>query len=594
MYACLMIIIILLNLLLSSLFTKGNIVLDLQNQATFIHKMVTLQPHSAIQLQAINVNSLTSFILFQSHCQKNNATMMYHKAWSYNSSVHGTSIGLVSYLQNSDTVSSVWVTNSNDKDLSCFVAAVPHGSKVHELKPCGPSNPSVIHAITFCLYIAVADPVPGGCNVEFNVPTSPFLHLKFNPIQTVVEYQSASIGYDRLSSVQMSCDISMYYISYEFYVIFLPEGHYELTEFSSGLTTAMSWNSLNDKARKIKPYVTTPAKRLLFSSFPGQGVIYNIVSKYKSKINNSDIFYHSSYVPYVTYGCSFSDEVDGCYSINRTFTYVFCICAAIVGMIMCFAGHHFFKLEMFVAGFLAAALLTFILLIKYTSWTHTDREIITMVCGVIGGILWLSLWWFLGIPVISSLLVGLELGYLASSIIFFTPAGDVELLRNNFNYWMTFAIGVIFVPVILIYFTKLLSIIFCAVLGSFGLIVAIDRYIRTTLSYIILNVVKRSIYGSLDKVNQVLPFQRNDIILSVAWVILSIVGIVVQHIITKDKPPFPPAPYQIWQRNKESRLAIRRRMLRRLRSISSANEEIDPLVDPRRTLEPGRSYGSVD
>lgn len=36
-------------------------------------------------------------------------------------------------------------------------------------------------------------------------------------------------------------------------------------------------------------------------------------------------------------------------------------------------------------------------------------------------------------------------------------SGDYEIFRNNFNYWMTFAIGIIFVPVILIYFTRAVS-----------------------------------------------------------------------------------------------------------------------------------------
>lgn len=43
--------------------------------------------------------------------------------------------------------------------------------------------------------------------------------------------------------------------------------------------------------------------------------------------------------------------------------------------------------------------------------------------GVIGGVVWLLVWWKLTFPSLSVLVPGLCAGYLVSSIVFFTPFG---------------------------------------------------------------------------------------------------------------------------------------------------------------------------
>lgn len=45
--------------------------------------------------------------------------------------------------------------------------------------------------------------------------------------------------------------------------------------------------------------------------------------------------------------------------------------------------------------------------------------------AVVGGILWLMFWWYVGVPVFSVLLGGLCCGFLMTAVLFnFTPLGE--------------------------------------------------------------------------------------------------------------------------------------------------------------------------
>jgi hypothetical protein len=48
---------------------------------------------------------------------------------------------------------------------------------------------------------------------------------------------------------------------------------------------------------------------------------------------------------------------------------------------------------------------------------------VSVLIGAIFGAFWLSLWWFYGIPAISTLLITLTLGYLVAATVFFSGAG---------------------------------------------------------------------------------------------------------------------------------------------------------------------------
>lgn len=53
----------------------------------------------------------------------------------------------------------------------------------------------------------------------------------------------------------------------------------------------------------------------------------------------------------------------------------------------------------------------------------TAHLAIAVLLGLIFGVFWLSVWWFYGIPAVSTVLVTLTLGYLTASVIYFAGTG---------------------------------------------------------------------------------------------------------------------------------------------------------------------------
>uniref|UniRef100_A0A4D5S6Z1 TM7S3/TM198-like domain-containing protein n=2 Tax=Ixodes scapularis TaxID=6945 RepID=A0A4D5S6Z1_IXOSC len=183
---------------------------------------------------------------------------------------------------------------------------------------------------------------------------------------------------------------------------------------------------------------------------------------------------------------------------------------------------------MFFFGFLALSLISFMLFTKVTRMSANEGVLAALLGGVLGGIFWMLLWYFLAIPVLSIVVPGLLLGFLIAAIFLFTLVPLLLLLPQ----------------------TKMLSILSCSLVGSYCAILAADVYLGTSLSYIILNVIRRSLVpGGYSASNQV-PFQMNDVLLSLIWAGLCIAGVVLQTWSERGRAPFPQSPYQKWLRER--------------------------------------------
>ena len=113
----------------------------------------------------------------------------------------------------------------------------------------------------------------------------------------------------------------------------------------------------------------TDIKLVTVSSEPGQGVIYNIL------VEDPDNGEEAVYVPFITYGCSFTAKVDGCDAAGKKTilsvrlsvrlsvclnvcclcfsgsiaTKVFLCIGGTIGLIFCFFGHRLFILGLYTA-----------------------------------------------------------------------------------------------------------------------------------------------------------------------------------------------------------------------------------------------------
>lgn len=62
--------------------------------------------------------------------------------------------------------------------------------------------------------------------------------------------------------------------------------------------------------RKVTTLKSTDKTSMVFSSIPGQGVIYSVIVR-DPALNTS-----ASYVPAHTYACSFASTLDGCQTLG--------------------------------------------------------------------------------------------------------------------------------------------------------------------------------------------------------------------------------------------------------------------------------------
>ncbi|OCT56038.1 hypothetical protein XELAEV_18003059mg [Xenopus laevis] len=216
--------------------------------------------------------------------------------------------------------------------------------------------------------------------------------------------------------------------------------------------------------------------KVSFSSIPGQGVIYNVIVR-DPLLNTS-----AAYVPVHTYACNFTNVMDNCYTLGKASTRVFFTFCALFGLFICFFGHQFLK-----TGLLG----------------------VTSASGIIGGLLFVGFWWRFGCPHVCLLLVGLVLGFLTASIVFFTPIGDYGTFHDDTVFWLTFACISLVVPVAFLVSAKTLNIFTCSVVGSYTLVLAVDSYVFTSLTYITLNIVKRAVNQEFSSVYTSVPFQTN-------------------------------------------------------------------------------------
>lgn len=45
--------------------------------------------------------------------------------------------------------------------------------------------------------LCVSDPVPGACNMEFNLEIDPNVYIRYNLYETTIRFAPANLGYER-------------------------------------------------------------------------------------------------------------------------------------------------------------------------------------------------------------------------------------------------------------------------------------------------------------------------------------------------------------------------------------------------------------
>lgn len=466
-----------------------------------------------------------SFIILQFHTQHHNVTLSYMQLpGSGSSMVTAVDAGLLSTLLPAQSSLSWFLNTADGNNVTGIGLILPYTS---------------------------TDPVPGACNLEFPLEIDPNIYIQYNLFETNVSFAPANIGYARGASPP-ACDVKMgsetrWRLVYEVYQYFLPEGDLSEQSLINSMERVANVQNIQDNGRKVMMLTSQEHTRLSFNSLPGQGVIFSVVVR-DPMFNTS-----AAYIPAHTYACSFNSTLDSCRTLGKVSTKVFFTVMGAAGLFVCFLGHRFFKCELFCMGFGFMAFVFFILITKTTPLEYDIRLALTAVMGVVGGVILVMSWWRFGSVMACVLVVGLIFGFLISSIVFFTPFGDLSIFHNDVVFWVVFVCIMVIVPLFFIRWPREGNIITCGVVGAHALVLTVNAYTYTSLSYITLDVLKRFLNHNFSRAFISVPLQDIDFIMITVWVVLGVSGIVVQLYRERSRPFFPPSPYVMWKQERERR-----------------------------------------
>ncbi|XP_067655537.1 transmembrane 7 superfamily member 3-like [Haliotis asinina] len=506
--------------------------------------VVSLPGQSEAVVTVEDIPSNYSFVLFQAHTQSENVSISSTQTFEETVTITGSHLGIVVFLKVSDSSASMYLRSDVNTSLRVLVSADIH---------------------------TPADPVPGACNEVFKLENDPNIHLKTFKYSTNFQFQWGNLGFGRQVPPGI-CEQHQKQLLYDIYIFFLPEMDQSEDTFLTSVRKMLKASDVVDNGIKVMTISESTKSIGSVSSEVGQGAVLTVVVT-DTKAGTSAV-----YVPAHTYSCLFQDGA--CSRKVDAVDGVIAVVSVICGLFLCFFGHRYLKTEFFIFGFLAFVLMSYITITKLSELNSEAAVGVSVVVGLVGGALFLIFWYFCGLPVVSVLLVGLTAGYLFSSLLFFTPFGNLSYWHTTVTYGLTFPCAVLIGPVFLLCFTKTLNILSCTFVGSYLCVLCVDVFIWSSLKYVILNSVNHQTLPNYLNITNIFPFNTNEVILSVVWAGLFIAGTVFQFYRERKKPPFPPCPAHV---KKAKRLE---------RPLSHTHEEERrPLLNERSRSDYAQGHG---
>lgn len=497
-----------------------------QNQVVFLlgaFRNVSFSQNETVQATVSGIPAQVAFITLQFHTLHRNATLSYTR--THGASLTAMDPGLLSPLLPDQT------------SVSFFLLA--------------PDSGTVVGTGVILPYTST-DPVPGACSVQSTLQIDPNVYLHYNLYETTVHFAPANLGSAR-GAVATSCDAPpgsgpRWRLRYDVYQYFLPWGDLSELSLFSSLRAVADVQGTTQNATLVLSLSSEDPMEAVFNSIPGQGVIYSVI------VRDPLLSTSSSYIPAHTYACSFNSTLDSCLTLGKISTKMFFTVTGLAGIFLCFFGHRFFKCELFCMGFGFAAFLFFILITRTTALDYDIRLSLCAVIGSVAGVVMVMVWWRFGSVMSCVVVVGLVLGFLLASLVFFTPLGDLSVFRrSDVAFWVTFCCIMVTVPIFFVRWPREGNITACGVAGAYAVVLAVNAYAHTTLSYITLNVLKRLLNDHFSATFTDVPFRTIDYVLLTVWVVLGVAGLVLQLYRERSRPFFPPSPYTMWRQERQRR-----------------------------------------
>ncbi|XP_057340294.1 transmembrane 7 superfamily member 3-like [Microplitis mediator] len=445
-----------------------------------------------------NIPTELSFIIIQVHAQEKNLTLSMQNAQNKITQINGSNIGL--QLDSKDIAyTQINVINNNNKTVPALIAITAY---------------------------TLQAPVPGGCNMEFDIEVSPYQKLLLTNSTVIIDSQPASASL--INGFKLPCEKNL--ITYEAYRLYTDESDFSNETYFSTIIKMLTVDDIVKNGAKVPTLFYTSPMRRIYSSYPGVGSAYVMIATFKN--------HSSAYVPIFSYSCTpFSDD-KSCYYLNTTISKVLCASVLFFGIFLTFITRRRYEVELFLLGCLAGGI------VGYTIFQDNELDStltinLSIIIGIIMGSLLVILWCMKGMPCIGILQASLFLGALVASTAYLgMPDGQLPLV-NDTIFWIIYATIIIIVLLLLCIFSPNSNIICCAFIGAFAIILPIDYWIGSSFKYIIINTVRRITIHGFNVAIIHPPFQSKDIWLSIFWVLLALQSIHLQRKRLNGTPLFP-------------------------------------------------------
>ncbi|KAK4886783.1 hypothetical protein RN001_003054 [Aquatica leii] len=466
---------------------------DNQKQNVFTTKFNLTKGQVIIDI--INATSDNGFFVIQAHSFQYNISLSNTQEFKTDSVVVGTNIGLVESPLMTKTLYRYYLSNAETPNVDVFLAVIVYEE---------------------------SDPIPGGCNMVFNTHYAPY---------QIITYDENMITVDASPAKASSCDI-LTLPRLDMYHLYLEEETFDKNTYFNGIANFLTVKHIKKYGTKVSDSVKHLPLRRYYNAYKSTGTIFAIIANSHN--------YSSAYVPAVSYACDINNWEENCVGpVSMTWKLLFAV-ILFMGIFMCYFGHRFFRMAMFLFGFLFGSFIFYIAINIVNNVTVEQSVGYALIFGSVYGICWLLLWWRYGIPILSVSLPVIFIGYITGCLVFHTGVADLGLFRSDVNYWSVLFCIIVPITISLLLVTEFANILACGVVGATAVIIIVDYYIGASIRYIILNNIRRAMVPKFYLAILDPPFQYKDIILCVVWTGLVLFGVLVQRKLQLGKPPFPP------------------------------------------------------
>lgn len=284
-------------------------------------KLIILDASSMVRIHSRGVPDNVSFAILQAHSQVHHLTLSRDENLVYGNHVKGSSTGIYTEVQGRGVAGYLFNNNPFNVTVLVFIMYYDRLGKGYHC--------FLLH-VSDCRMIVA--PVPGGCNLEFEMERAPWLNVSHDRAMIQVDHEAAAVPSGKSTS---PCETdSLHYEVFHHYMTerdFSEESFFEAIRRLRSVEGAKRFGrevtrknacfvrveSLKPNVFQIRTFGFTPSTRSLFSVYPGVGRAFSVIVTYVGE--PSDRYPAAAYVPSVSYGCDLSVEGD-CETLSTSLT----------------------------------------------------------------------------------------------------------------------------------------------------------------------------------------------------------------------------------------------------------------------------------